>query len=137
MTNLGARNKHKMSFKLIKKGTKRYSVLKLKCPKCQEGDLFVDENPYHFRKCLLMNERCLECNQDFQIEPGFYYGSIWMSYPIVVLLTITITSIFYLYLKWDLIYFIFILSIVMLLLQPLILRWGRAMWLNIFVRFEK
>lgn len=126
-----------MGFNFIKKGTKKYSVLKLKCPRCQEGDLFVDSNPYHLNRCLLMYDRCEKCNQDFQIEPGFYYGSIWMSYPIVVLITIAVTSYFYLYLELSLFIFIFILAIVMLSLQPLILRWGRAMWLNIFVKFDK
>ena len=126
-----------MKFKFIKKGTKKYSVLKLKCPKCQEGDLFVDSNPYHLNRCLLMNEKCLKCGQDFQIEPGFYYGSIWMSYPIVVLITIFVTSFFYLYLELSLLFFIIILAFVMLTLQPLILRLGRAMWLNIFVRFDQ
>jgi uncharacterized protein (DUF983 family) len=126
-----------MGFNFIKKGTKRYSVLKLKCPKCQEGDLFIDKNPYHFRRCLLMHDKCEKCNQDFQIEPGFYYGSIWMSYPIVVLITIAVTSIFYLYLEVSLFFFIFILATVMLSLQPLILRWGRAMWLSIFVKIDK
>ena len=126
-----------MGFNFVKKGTKKYSVLKLKCPRCQEGDLFVDKNPYHFTRCLLMHDKCSKCGQDFQIEPGFYYGSIWMSYPVVVLLTVFVTSYFYLYLEVSLFMFILILATVMLGLQPLIVRIGRAMWLNIFVKFKK
>ena len=121
----------------MKRGTTAYSVLKLKCPKCQVGDLFVDKNPYHFKHCLLMFDRCEKCNQDFQIEPGFYYGSIWMSYPLVVLITIIITSFFYLYLEVNFLFFILILASTMLSLQPLILRFGRAMWLNIFVKKDR
>ena len=121
----------------MKKGTTAYSVLKLKCPKCQGGDLFVDKNPYHFKRCLLMFDRCEKCNQDFQIEPGFYYGSIWMSYPLVVLITIIITSFFYLYLEVNFLFFILILASTMLSLQPLILRFGRAMWLNILVKKDR
>jgi uncharacterized protein (DUF983 family) len=126
-----------MKFKLLKKGTKTYSVLKWKCPNCQEGDLFIYRSPYSFTKCLLMHEKCSECNQDFQIEPGFYYGSIWMSYPVVVLITIAVTSYFYLYLELPLMFFILILAAIMLSLQPLIVRFGRAMWLNIFVKYKK
>ena len=84
-----------------------------------------------------MHEHCEKCGQDFQIEPGFYYGSIWMSYPLVVLITITITSFFYLYLEVNFLLFMFILAITMLSLQPLILRLGRAMWLNIFVKKDR
>jgi uncharacterized protein (DUF983 family) len=121
----------------LEKATKKYSVLKLKCPKCQEGNLFVDKNPYHLKRCLLMYERCEKCNQDFQIEPGFYYGSIWMSYPLVVIITIAITSFFYLYLEVNFLFFIFILTTTMLSLQPLILRLGRAAWLTIFVKKDR
>ncbi len=122
---------------IIKKGTKKYSVIHLKCPKCQEGNLFVHRNPYNLRTCLLMPDRCPVCNQDFQIEPGFYYGALWTSYPLVVLITIAVTSFFYLYLDVPLYVFIFILAFSMLGLQPYILRFGRAVWINVFVRFDK
>jgi hypothetical protein len=85
----------------------------------------------------LMYERCEKCNQDFQIEPGFYYGSIWMSYPLVVFITISITSFFYLYLEVNFLFFIFILAATMLTLQPLILRFGRVIWLNVFVKKDR
>lgn len=84
-----------------------------------------------------MYDRCEKCNQDFQIEPGFYYGSIWMSYPLVVIITIAITSFFYLYLEVNFLFFIFILTTTMLSLQPFILRLGRAAWLTIFVKKDR
>lgn len=126
----------RMLDKIIKKGTKKYSVLHLKCPRCQEGNLFLYKNPYNLKKCLAMPDRCPVCNQDFQIEPGFYYGALWASYPLVVLITIAVTSFFYLYLELSLFVFIFILAGTMLTLQPLILRLGRAIWINVFVRYD-
>ena len=83
-----------MQRQLLKKGTKTYSILKLKCPKCHEGNLFIHKNPCHVKRCLLMDDNCIICAQDFVIEPGFYYGALWMSYPVVVLIVIAITSIF-------------------------------------------
>lgn len=127
----------RMLDKIIKKGTKKYSVIHLKCPKCQEGNLFTYKNPYKLKYCLTMPDRCPVCNQDFQIEPGFYYGALWASYPLVVLITIAVTSFFYLYLELPLAAFIFILAFTMLTLQPLILRLGRAIWINVFVRFDR
>lgn len=37
------------SFSLIKKGTKLYSILRFKCPRCQDGDLFKVNNPYRLK----------------------------------------------------------------------------------------
>jgi uncharacterized protein (DUF983 family) len=122
--------------RLLKKGSKKYSILLWKCPKCQEGDLFSKRNPYRLKTCLSMPDRCPVCNQDFQIEPGFYYGALWASYPVVVLLTLAITSFFYLFLALSLFVFIFVLAFCMLAFQPLLLRLGRAIWINVFVKFE-
>jgi uncharacterized protein (DUF983 family) len=126
-----------MNFKFFKKGTKKYSVLKLKCPKCHEGNLFVYKNPYRIKGGLKMDDNCLVCGQDFVIEPGFYYGALWMSYPVVILITIALALFFYFYLDYTLLVFMLILSVVMLGLQPLIIRLGRALWINVFVRYEK
>ena len=138
MPNFGLSNKFqkKMQRQLLKKGTKTYSILKLKCPKCHEGNLFIHKNPYHLKRCLMMDDNCTICGQDFVVEPGFYYGALWMSYPVVVLIVIAITSIFYLYLDYSLTYFMLIFSTVMLIIQPYIIRLGRAMWINIFVKYD-
>lgn len=85
----------------------------------------------------MMDNNCTVCGQDFVIEPGFYYGALWMSYPVVVLITIVLTSIFYLYLDYSLAYFMLILCAVMFTIQPYIIRLGRAMWINIFVKYEE
>lgn len=127
----------KLLDRIVKKGTKKYSVIHLKCPKCQEGNLFTVKNPYNFKTCLSMPDRCTVCNQDLQIEPGFYYGALWTSYPLVVLITIAVTSVFYLYLELPLFWFIIILATTMLGLQPWILRFGRAIWINVFVKYNK
>ncbi len=126
-----------MDFKLLKKGSKVYSILKLKCPKCHDGNLFVFKNPYRLKGGLKMDDNCTVCGQDFVIEPGFYYGALWMSYPIVILIIIALTSFFYLYLDYSLLKFMLILSVVMMSLQPLIIRLGRAIWIRIFVKYQK
>ena len=84
-----------------------------------------------------MDDNCTVCGQDFVIEPGFYYGALWMSYPIVILIIIALTSFFYLYLDYSLLKFMLILSVVMMSLQPLIIRLGRAIWIRIFVKYQK
>ncbi|WP_339837206.1 DUF983 domain-containing protein [uncultured Maribacter sp.] len=72
----------------MKKGTKRYSILKLKCPRCQIGNLFSNQGLFVFTDILKMPDRCPHCKQNFKLEPGFYTAALWISYPIVLLIFI-------------------------------------------------
>lgn len=119
-----------------KEGTKLYSILNFKCPRCHRGDLFTNRNPYKLKHTLDMPAQCPVCHQDFKMEPGFYSGALWTSYPIVVVLMIVF---------WLLIDQVFMLSItgiflivalLILMLQPVIMRIGRAIWINLFVRYR-
>jgi uncharacterized protein (DUF983 family) len=118
------------------KGSKIYSIAGLKCPRCHEGNLFVVKNPYSFKNGLDMPDRCPVCNQDFKIEPGFYIGALWASFPIVIIFMAILSVILLIGFGLSVTPFFIIISSVLLLLQPLIIRWGRAIWINIFVRYE-
>lgn len=72
----------------MKKGTKLYSVLKLKCPRCQIGNLFSNPGLFVFSRILEMPDKCPHCKQDFKLEPGFYTAALWISYPIVLVIFI-------------------------------------------------
>jgi uncharacterized protein (DUF983 family) len=72
----------------MKKGTKRYSILKLKCPRCQNGNLFNNPGLFVFSQVLEMPDKCPHCKQDFKLEPGFYTAALWISYPIVLIIFI-------------------------------------------------
>lgn len=117
------------------KDSRLYSVLKCKCPRCREGDLFLSPNPWRLKKMLAMPDRCPVCGQDFRMEPGFYSGALWTSYPIVVLTDLAMLSplLFYpAYIGW----ICAAMITTSLLLQPVIMRWGRAIWIHLFVRYE-
>ena len=45
----------------MKEGTKLYSVTHLKCPKCQQGNLFSVPDSYHLGKVLDMPDKCPIC----------------------------------------------------------------------------
>ncbi len=83
-----------------------------------------------------MPDRCPVCNQDFKIEPGFYIGALWASFPIVIIFMAILSVILLIGFGLSVTPFFIIISSVLLLLQPLIIRWGRAIWINIFVRYE-
>ncbi|MBK6834779.1 MAG: DUF983 domain-containing protein [Bacteroidetes bacterium] len=72
----------------MKRKSKLNSIITCKCPRCRQGNLFVEKNPWVYRTMLTMPDNCPVCNQDFKIEPGFYIGALWTSYPIVVVVGI-------------------------------------------------
>jgi uncharacterized protein (DUF983 family) len=113
-----------------------YSIIRMKCPRCRKGNLFVKRNPYSFKEALNMPDRCHLCNQDFKIEPGFYIGALWTSFPIVIVI-MTLLSVFLLvYIKMDMNWFFVVITVILFSLQPIIIRLARAIWINIFVNYE-
>lgn len=123
----------------MKKGTKLYSVLNLKCPRCQNGDLFYNAGLFVCTRVLDMPERCPHCNQDFKIEPGYYSAALWISYPIVLILFIPFIflgiSLNEMYtISFRILFPIFI--IICLFLQVPIMRLSRAILINMTVKFR-
>lgn len=118
------------------KGKKSYSILRLKCPRCHEGDLFVTRNAYNFKRMLDMPDRCPVCNQDFRIEPGFYSGALWVSFPLVMLISVPLWIIVFWFadLSFDMMFLMF--GLLIFGLQPLIMRYSRAIWINVFVKYD-
>jgi len=74
----------------MKKGTKLYSILKLKCPHCQIGNLFSNPGLFVIKGILKMPENCDHCKQSFKLEPGFYTAALWISYPIELIIFIPV-----------------------------------------------
>lgn len=82
-----------------------------------------------------MPDRCPVCGQDYIIEPGFYSGALWTSYPIVVTMDILLLTPLFFYPDYFVLNLI-VMAAVSLLLQPIIMRLGRAIWINIFVDYD-
>ena len=69
---------------MLKKGSKLNSILTGSCPKCQEESMYEDKNPYHLSKLYDMHETCSHCGLQYQIEPSFFYGAMYVSYGLTV-----------------------------------------------------
>ncbi|TSJ44631.1 DUF983 domain-containing protein [Mucilaginibacter corticis] len=49
-----------------------------KCPKCRRGDMFANKM-YSFSS-QKMNTQCSHCGFTFEIEPGYFYVAMFVSY---------------------------------------------------------
>jgi uncharacterized protein (DUF983 family) len=119
------------------KGTKIYAITKSKCPRCMEGDIYPDRNPYHLKKLSDFNQRCEICNQNFEPEPNFYYGAMYVSYGYTVALFVAVYIIFGVWMRWSMWPTVSTLGIVLVILGPFLFRLSRTTWLSLFVRYDK
>lgn len=120
---------------ILKKGTKIYSIFKNKCPKCNEGDFFADNNPLHLKKVLKTNEYCPNCGFKYEIEPSFFYGAMYVSYGLTVGISI-ITFIILYALGFNLIEVFIGIIIALVVFTPFTLRLARLIYINLFVSYN-
>ncbi|PJA08273.1 MAG: DUF983 domain-containing protein [Flavobacteriales bacterium CG_4_10_14_0_2_um_filter_32_8] len=112
------------------------AVAKLKCPKCHEGDLFINKNNYRYKGFFNMPDRCPKCHQDFQIETGFYYGAMYSSYAITVAINAGIFLLLNLFFEYNIGLFLIVDAIVLLVTMPYVFKVSRAVWLALMVKYD-
>ena len=111
-------------------------MLKLKCPRCGEGDLFQKPGLWVYRNQLAMHETCKSCGLKYELEPGFWLGALWTSYPIVILVEIPFLMLA-LFSKTLGPWIPFGLMIVAFFIAyPVMLRLGRSVWIHNWVRYQ-
>lgn len=122
---------------MLKKGTKLYSVFNNKCPKCNEGNFFLNRNFLDFRNLTKLNERCSHCNLKYMMEPSFFYGAMFVNYALTVAASIAIFVVCFLIFHLSLLQSFISIVIGLILLTPFTLRLARLIWINIFVKFDR
>ena len=120
---------------MFKKGTLLYSIFKNKCPKCNEGNFFRENNLLHLKNILKMNTYCSHCGFKFEIEPSFFYGAMYISYGLTVAIGIITFVILFQFNLTFLEIFIGII-LVLFLFMPITLRLSRLIYSNIFSGYD-
>ena len=120
----------------LKRTTERLgNVLALKCPRCEKGDLFINQNPYKFKKVGKMPANCAHCGQAFSLEPGFYFGAAYVSYGLTVALFVAVVIATYVLFDpvGPLVYLIAVI-VAILLASPYLFLLSRSIWIAFFVK---
>ena len=121
---------------MLKKGTKLFSILKMRCPKCNKGR-FYESHPYNLKKIGEVKKECNNCNLKYDMEPGFFQGSYYVSYGIGVALFVAIFVLKMLILP-NLAYLstLILMVVLLLILAPLLFALSKIIWINLFVHFD-
>jgi len=94
-------------------------------------------NPYGLRHLSDMPVDCPACGQPFELETGFYWGAMYISYILTVFFSGF--NVFLLWLLFGLELWALIIGNAVLLgiAFPLYFRYARVLWLQFNVRFSK
>ena len=127
-------------YKIINKGNKLYSIIYNCCPRCQSDKFWPKKNPY--KNILVKNGgdigSCNNCNLKYEIEPGFWYGAMYVSYGLTVFIAILTWLIMYILNKeMDVFIQISIISFFIIILFPIVYFLSRLIWINLFVSYKK
>jgi uncharacterized protein (DUF983 family) len=118
-----------------------WSILTNRCSRCRRGKLYLYRNPYNLKHFMQMPEKCPVCGQPFEIEVGFWFGTGFVSYGLSV--AVCVAS----FIAWKvligmslhdnrLFWWIGVNAVLLLALQPILMRLSRTIWLNFFVWYD-
>jgi uncharacterized protein (DUF983 family) len=122
---------------MFKKGSKLYSILTGTCPKCQQESMYLVKSMLHLNKLLKMNEHCSHCGLRYEIEPSFFYGAMYVSYALNVAICVAAFIVSFVVFNLNLKESFIAIIVSLIILFPLVLRWSRNIYINIFVSFDK
>jgi uncharacterized protein (DUF983 family) len=116
------------------KRNKIAAIAAMKCPRCREGNMFYAPITQGIYK---MNEECPVCKQAFELEPGFYWGAMYVGYGLSggYMLSTVGAMLIFLNLSVEAAFAISIMGGIIIF--PFIARLARVIWINIYVGYDK
>lgn len=89
-----------------------------------------------------MHEKCPECNQPFELEVGFWYGTAYVSYAMTVLMSVASFALWWFIIGMSttdnrFFWWMGINGALLILLQPWIMRLSRVVYLYFFVGYDE
>lgn len=110
------------------------SMWNYKCPRCRRADMY--KSPFDISKPLDMHKRCEVCDLNFEPEPGYYFGAMFVSYGISAVLFLAIAGILYFVFHLGanpILAWVIFIGVVCFLK---ILRLSRSVWIHMLTRYE-
>jgi len=113
------------------------TIIQMRCPCCGKGEMFQQPGLYNIRNMSKMNATCSNCGLNFNEEPGFYWGAMYVSYGFVVAELIVFVGVLYLLIGFsNLIIFTALLAVLSLAIAPFNFRISRAAYLYLVARMN-
>jgi hypothetical protein len=122
-----------------------WSMLTMKCPRCRRGPMFTHNNP--FKKLTLkhifdMPDNCPVCNQKYDLETGFWYGTGYVSYALAVAISVSTFAAWFVLIGMStddnrLFWWLGLNIIFLVVIQPWLMRISRVIYIRFFVSYDE
>ncbi len=112
------------------------SILGNRCPRCRKGRLFSVRNLFNIRRMHEMPAACQVCQQDFVIEPGFFFGASYVSYALNVAWLVPTFLIVRFVLGFSYSVFLVVMGVMLVVGIPFLFRLSRSVWIHMFVKYD-
>ena len=111
------------------------NIFAMRCPKCH-GDTLFKTKLWEFKKMLSMKEECGNCGQHFELEPGFYWGAMYIAYGISSAVILGTFIILRFVIGYTMMQSYIAVCILILFLIPYVFRLARSLWIHIHVKYD-
>jgi len=121
-----------------------WSQLSMRCPRCRRGPMFRDGNAYRklsMKHIFDMPDTCPVCDQKYDMEPGFWYGTGYVSYALAVAVSVASFIAWWVFVGISVsdnrvIWWLGFNSALLLILQPWLMRLSRVIYIRFFVSYD-
>jgi hypothetical protein len=116
----------------------------MRCPRCRKGPMYKDANPYkslRLSHIFNMYDNCPVCKQKYDLEPGFWYGTAYVSYALTVAVSAAtfVAWVVLIGISTDdnrVFYWLGFNGLFLLLIQPWLMRLSRVLYIRFFVKYD-
>jgi len=122
-----------------------WSILTMRCARCRRGPMFKDPNPYRkfsLKHIFDMYDNCPVCNQKYDMEPGFWYGTGYVSYALAVAISVASFIAWWVFVGVSVsdnrvFYWLLTNTVLLIIIQPWMMRLSRVIYLRFFVSYDE
>lgn len=98
--------------------------------------MFQRKGLFVYKDAFKMHENCANCQLKFELEPGFWYGALWASYPLLIIVEFPFL-LMALFATWgDHWSPLIAMILVFFILWPVFIRLGRSIWIHAWVKYR-
>lgn len=110
-----------------------------KCPRCRQGNIFVQKSVFPLSKCLAIEENCAACGQKIKVENNYGQGMNFVFIFAIFILTLCVYwPVFGIsYKDNSVFYYLSAAAVLSLILQPWLMRFSRVLFLYLVISYDK
>ncbi len=122
-----------------------WSIFTNKCPRCRRGEMFNNKSAYRnlsLKHIFAMPDVCAECGQKYDMEPGFWFGTSYVSYALTVAMSVATFVAWYVLIGVSvndsrIFWWLGTNAVILVVAQPWLMRLSRVLYIRFFVSYDK